>query len=466
MPEKIQSQTSSKSLNWIIYLLVLSLPFERIPSFSLGGANLRISQVLIVIGIGIWAKINWKKPFQPLPSVGIFSLLFFTFGLGSWMNISDLLRFLITIFGTVLVFLGCYLISRAKIDVWRAMQDLVLVMFTVGLFACYQFVGDMIGLPLELTGLREQYTKVVFGIPRVHATAIEPLYFAGMLMIPITILIISLIYKKSVTINQALINFLNWFRLLSRVTQFLAKLNNSDSNNSFKWSLLAFFLILFILTLSKGAWAFTAVTLVGLLSMRFKLIFVFFNKIFARFKFQLGLGFLCLIFTIFIAWVTIPTIPAVVDSFGSHIAATLVGESGTIAERQSFITDAWTLLENNPILGIGSGHYGVGVKDLGRGATDGGYLITNNAYLEVWLEHGFLSFLIFVTFLIYPLIRLLELINDGNHTNSVPALMLFWILIGYYLQWTTFSPVFIMPIFILLGLAYNMVERSKSLDNN
>ena len=389
MSKKIQSQTPSKSLNWIIYLLVLSLPFERIPSLSLGGANLRISQVLIIIGIGIWAKINWKNLFQPLPTVGVFSLLFFTFGLGSWLNISDLPRFLITIFGTVLVFVGCYLISRAKIDVWRVMQDLVLVMLAVGVFACYQFVGDMIGLPLELTGLRDQYTKIVFGIPRVHATAIEPLYFAGMLMMPITILIISLIYKRPVTINQTLINFFNQFRFLSRAAQFLTGLNTSDSNNGFKWSLLAFFLILFVLTLSKGAWAFTAVTLVGLLLMRFKLISHFFNKIFVRFKFQLGLGFLCLIFTIIIAWVTVPTISSVVDSFGSHIAATLIGESGTIAERQSFITDAWTLLENNPILGIGSGHYGVGVKDLGRGALDGGYLITNNVYLEVWLEHGF-----------------------------------------------------------------------------
>ena len=463
MQKKIQSQNPAKSLNWIIYLLVLSLPFERIPSISLGGANLRISQVLILISIALWAKLNWNKPLQPVPIVGVFGLLFFTFGLGSWLNITELPRFLITIFGTALVFVGSYLISRAKINVWRAMQDLVLVMFGVGLFAYYQFIGDMIGLSVELTGLREQYTKIVFGIPRVHATAIEPLYFAGMLMIPITILIISLLYSQSVTINQSLINYLGRFKRLSSVTEFLNKLNQDNANSSLQWGLLAFFFILFVLTLSKGAWAFTAITLLGIFLMRFRIIFEFFSKIFSRFRFQIGFGFSVLALIGVVAWVTVPTIAAVVENFGGHIAATLVGESGTIAERQSFVTDAWTLLENNPIFGIGSGHYGVGVKDLGRGATDGGYLITNNVYLEVWLEHGALSFLIFIAFLIYPLIRLLELINKQEHPYSVTALMLFWILIGYYLQWTTFSPIFIMPIFILLGLAYNLVERSKDL---
>ena len=461
MPQQIQANNHPKLLNWIPYLIVLSLPFERTPSLSIGGANLRISQVLIIIGIALWAKANWNKPFRNLQSVGIFSLLFFGFGLSSWLNILDVPRFLVTMLGTVLVFLGCYLISRIKIDIWRVMQDLLFVLFGVGLFACYQFVGDMVGLPIELTGLRETYTKIVFGIPRVHATAIEPLYFAGMLMIPITILVISFLYNRPITINQWAINLLNRVKAFSPITKFLTRLNSPASNDCLKWSLLAFFSVLLILTLSKGAWAFTVITLGGILIMRFRLVFQFFRVIFGQFKFQIGLGLLVLSFVGVIAWFTVPTVPTVVEGFGTHLIATLDGESGTIAERQSFITDAWTLLESNPILGISSGHYGVQVKELGRGASDGGYLITNNVYLEVWLEQGILSFLVFIAFLIYPLIRLFGLINQRDNPNSITALMLFWILIGYYLQWTTFSPIFIMPIFILLGLAYNLIESDR-----
>ena len=44
-------------------------------------------------------------------------------------------------------------------------------------------------------------------------------------------------------------------------------------------------------------------------------------------------------------------------------------------------------------------------------------------------------------------------------TNTkITAISLFFTLLCYYLQWNLFSPIFIMPIFILLGLAYNLVE--------
>ena len=456
-------KNNAQSLRWIIYLLVLSLPLERIPSLAIGGANLRISQVLAVIGIAFWSRQNWNRPLGRVRAVGVFALLFFGLGVGSWLNITDYPRFAITMFGTVLVFLAAYLISRVKIDVWRAMQDLVWVLFGVGLFGYYQFVGDMIGFPQVLTGLREQYTKIVFGIPRVHSTAIEPLYFAGMLMIPLIILIISLLYNRTVTINPTLINWTGKFKSLSRFSIFLTRVNSEATNYFVRWILLGFFSVLFILTLSKGAWLFMSVILAGLFLTRFRLISGFFNKLFKQFKFQIGLGVTGLLIIGIIAWVSVPTIPVVVEGFGGHLIATINGESGTIAERQNFIADGWTLLESNPIIGRGSGHYGVGVKDLGRATSDGSYLITNNVYLEVWLEHGFFSLLVFLSFLIYPLIRLVAVARDPKASDgkSITALMLFWILIGYYLQWTTFSPIFIMPIFILVGLAFNLIQSEE-----
>jgi len=50
-------------------------------------------------------------------------------------------------------------------------------------FALFQFFGDSYGLSQQLTGLSNLYTKSVFGFPRVQSTFFEPGFFASFLLI-------------------------------------------------------------------------------------------------------------------------------------------------------------------------------------------------------------------------------------------------------------------------------------------
>ena len=84
----------------------------------------------------------------------------------------------------------------------------------------------------------------------------------------------------------------------------------------------------------------------------------------------------------------------------NHFIETLSGESGTITERNNFLQAAFEILPNYAIFGIGSGQFGVLTKEI-LNATDNS-LIVNNVYVEIWLEHGFLSLVCFLTFLILP----------------------------------------------------------------
>jgi hypothetical protein len=45
----------------ICTLLVISLPFERIPSVTLGGSNIRFSQLLVVFGLWVFGVLMIKK---------------------------------------------------------------------------------------------------------------------------------------------------------------------------------------------------------------------------------------------------------------------------------------------------------------------------------------------------------------------------------------------------------------------
>jgi O-antigen ligase len=82
-------------------------------------------------------------------------------------------------------------------------------------------------------------------------------------------------------------------------------------------------------------------------------------------------------------------------------------------------------------------------------------LIVNNIYLEVWLENGFLAFCLFIGLWLWVLMKnWRHLIYTPNWTEPLIVLRLALVLTlqSYLIQWFFFSPLYIMPIFILLGL--------------
>jgi O-antigen ligase len=425
-------------LDKICGLLILSFPFERIPTLDIGGSSLKIGQLLVVLGLWVFLILFFKKDENILQlkinKINWLFLLFIVFGIPSAFFVIDSKRFLVTLLATYLCFGGAFLISNFALDIFTKLRNLVTVMVFTSIFGLYQFVGDLAGLPITLTGLREQYTKIVFGIPRIQATANEPLYFAGMLFFPLMYLLVNILAKHKVKIP--------FFKQFSTT------------------NLLLFFILVFVLTISKGAFVILALVILLLL-------YVTRNKLDSILLIKKITNFLISAFTIIgVAALFSNNFLNIITNFVDNFIQTITFQFASSIDRLNFVQVALQILPANIVLGIGSGQYGAWVNqyNLIVNPDPTNYLIVNNVYLEVWLEFGLLSVLTFIIFLFYPIwknFKILNLAENWKTPNNICRLVVIFALISYYLQWFTFSPIFIMPIFILLGIAANLSENPE-----
>lgn len=427
------------NLSWlhtIAGLMFLSLPFERIPSVQVGGANIRISQILAIICVYIVAVLILKKD-NALLTLTIPRLLYVLGGFVlvstiSWFMVIDFRRFMVTEVGTILCFITFAVLSLFLQSVFEWIRKLIIIMFGVGLFGVYQFVGDIFSIPNELTGLREHYTRIVFGIPRIHATALEPLYFAGMLFLPI---------------------FGTYFLYITKRPLFPSSSMAFMRNYKLNAYLCSFFVVLCIMTLSKSAW-------LGLgISTVIVVVYSLFRFASQKIVTYAGTGVAVVMGLIAIIANINAQFGLIIQNITSNIIGTFSGESATAMQRNSFLDVALELLNKQPVVGIGSGQYGVFARDylpqLAGGVDN--YLIVNNVYLEVWLEHGILAAILFVLFFAILILRGLTIMikSRGNiDDNQLSIIVLTCTLIAYVVQWSTFSPIFIMPIFLVAGALY------------
>lgn len=433
------------SYDWLQYGLtglVISLPFEQIPSIPIGDATLSINQALTAICTYFVIILVLKKDTKitkiKLNYLFWGALLFFALSIPSWFFISNFGRFAVTMIPTVLVFMAAVLLAHFLEKPVKAIKYLYISLAFACVFAIYQFIGDMINIPFEYTFLNERYTKIVFGFPRVHSTAIEPLYFAGMLFLPTVAFFVYWLAKVD---------------LFERI-----KLHVSVKN------LIAcgFFGLFIIAAFSKGAIA----IIVGLLGL-VGLLWLCNKWSFDNTSELVSIGILGLI-ALYISIIYIPATNQYVQIIGGHLMDTISGESSTIVERQIFLEAAQTLLPENYLHGIGSGQYGIDAKQmlsvLPREIP--GYYIVNNVYVEVLLEFGLASLLIFLGILFATLAKAWDTFivqDDWSQPRTVHIIILFFTLFGLMIQWLTFSPIYIMPIFIILGLLVNLVTRQDNI---
>ncbi|MEM1312733.1 MAG: O-antigen ligase family protein [Patescibacteria group bacterium] len=424
--------------------LVVSLPFERIPSLSVGGVNVRFSQLIVLAGLWIVAVLFFKKDRQlyqlNINKINNILIAFTLCSIPSFFVVIESRRFLTTILATYLAFGALFLLSNFSNNIPRKLKYLVLSVATTSIFGLYQFVGDLVDLPTYLTGLREMYTKVVFGIPRVQATALEPLYYAGMLFMPILYILVMILAGVQLNVHP---------KIKSRYAKLI---------------LLTLFLSVFVLTLSKAAFAImTGIFILLSLCSAKKLKSIFLFKQFIKLIF-VSVSVLS-IFTLFFPNLRITVLRIIINFY-----ETATFQFASSIERLNFLQAAIELLPRNVLIGIGSGQYGPWVKSLGLVnspvALEGGYLIVNNVYLEVWLEFGILALICFLALLLYPVYNNFKILNSSSNwktPNNLSRLVLVFTLIAYYLQWFTFSPIFIMPIFILMGLAANLGQNNDTI---
>lgn len=422
-PNKIWIATLSNLVIWLF-------PFDYLPSVSVAGARLKLNYIVITITVFVFLnliirnqiKAKFDHSFGLLLSLPLFGLLTYT-------NVINYNKFAINWLGLIFCILSTYFVAFYSTDIKLQIKRLLIILSFCSLFGLYQFVADMIGVSPKFTFLKEMYTKSVFGIPRIQGTANEPQLFAGMLFLPIIYL------------------FLKYYTVLFNNNDVVLKSGPLAQKSIFKelqnyeWLLLITPLV-FIATISKGAFL-----VLGIILIAFILYFAIANK--GLIKYKSLLLILPLILAIVGIVVSQPNIYNKIEPVLSNITTTIDGQSATSVERTSFLNEANTLLGDNYLVGIGPGQFGTYVNK------ESSNMIVNNVYIELWLEYGLVALICFILFLIITLIRL-------QKVNTEYSWLIFLTLIAYLGQWIFFSPLYILPIFIIIGIALNVTLESES----
>lgn len=405
---------------FILFLLIIAvLPFERIGGFDLAGFNVRISQLLVLLLFMIYAlysfyKKEWKVK-APIP-LAIYAI-FLIFALVSLCFAREKARGLMVLaFSSFMILVPMVTIfavntkRRLKVSLYIFLASA----FVFSLFGFFQFFGDMVGLSGNITGLAERYTKLVLGFPRIQSTFIEPLYFANYLLIP------------------ALVSF---FFIFKRI----------DPKKTIYF--IIFFLtsvVALILTVSKGAILALGVVAVAIVVFQVRSIFSRKNILYLI-SILLLLGLM--------GWGGYSVLSRTNDIEKYYAKAYDIITGASITERQEAYDVAREAYSKHPIVGIGIGNFGPYFSGYPLSSPGYGWPITNNQYLEVLSETGIVGLVLFMAFILsiffYSVVAYKD--TDDMFLKTV-LLALNFAFLGILIQYMTFSTLYIMHIWILIGL--------------
>jgi O-antigen ligase len=416
-----------------LLVITLVLPLERFGSLEVAGLTLRTSQVfgfltlLSFLGAGL---VRRKLSFRPYPGV-VFLFLFLGAALLSLAGAPNLFRGALTFCFVLFTILVHFLLPNLITDEEKLKRVLRALFVTTGIvtaFGIFQFFGDIIGLPTAVTGLRDLYTSEVFGFPRVQSTFIEPLYFANFLLIPIGLLL-SYLFSPHRTERLPFM-----FLLLG-----LCGLN-------------------LVLTLSRGGY-------LGLFVTAFAVVLISFRKVFTFKRILLSA---LLIVLVGWAFLQLFAFTGNEDIFLGRFfrQATNLFSGASFFDRASTYTQAFDLFKQSPWLGLGIGNFGPAIALHPLQQPEGGWLIVNNEFLEILVETGIIGMTLFLAFLssvFFRSLRVLRQSPDGFLKRTL--LGLFAAFLGVLVQYQTFSVLYIMHVWFLIGLlvaVQNLLERRRA----
>ncbi len=394
------------------------LPLERVGAFTLGGFNVRPSQIALLAAwllfARLWlignAKLEWRRG-SILALAGFFAAA----GL-SLLNAENLTRSLlvlaVTIFtATLALLLPNILKDEAALK--RARLTILISAAFVSLLGLWQFVADMLGAPLWMTGLRDTYSRAILGFTRVQATAAEPLYFANYLLLPIALAGAWLLKNTEAKTRR-------WLSIL-----------------------LAVMCINVFLTSSRGGWLGCAITVAALLWMERSGLRDW--RPVAR---AASIGAIALAAgTLMIGSFFSTSRETVTDTFFRHV--TTITDGAAYDDRAHTISAALDAWRAHLWIGVGFGGYGPFVSTFAFTKPDAGWPIANNETIELLSETGALGLFAFLIFLC-ALFRETSRRSDGD-TDTIRVACVA-ALLGMLVQYQTFSTLYIMHVWFTIGL--------------
>lgn len=430
------------TLGWL--LIVFFLPFERVPTINIGGTDLKINTVLGLITLFAWilalmassyAKASEDKnpkKWKVEPNALAIPLSLFAAALiASLMGAVNLPR-AITVLIFILFTMALAVLTVNMVNSKEALRKTIVVLFAsalvAGAFGLFQFGGDIIGLPSSITLLKEGYTKAIFGFPRIQAFSMEPLYYANYLLIPICIGI-ALIFNKAEP-------FKRWFFI----------------------SIVLLLLINFILTVSRGGY-------LGLVGSVAVLGILMFRKIFTWRNILIGI-FAIGIVGYGVAFALSKGDYQATNEFIGHVMVTDFKNSESVQGRLLTYRRAYNAYKWYPVFGIGIGNYGPFAKFYPSETPQKGWDIVNNQYIELLAETGLVGTVAFGFLILVLSMRTFIALKYARDLLLRSVLIgAFAALVGILIQYNFMSTLYIIHIWILIGLliaVQNIILSSKS----
>lgn len=430
---------------WGFLGIVFFLPFERIPTYNFGGVDIKINIVLGSITIISWILSLLANPkkfkIQPNP-LAIPLVLFITaLFISCWQAVN--FGRAEQVFGFILFTMGLGILALNMTSSIKNLNKIITILFIssflVCLFGLFQFFGDLAGIPISVTLLKDIYTKEIFGFPRIQAFSMEPLYFANFLLIPIC-LGISYFFGK------------------------IKKSSDPDQANKFldnRLNLVLFLVILlinFVLAVSRGAYIALIIALVLLFFVYFRRVFNWKNiLIFAVTALVVGYG---VIFALskgeFRA----------TNEFVGHVLLKDMNAGESIQGRLQGFRSSLVMFNQSPIFGIGIGNYGPNISGKPYVNPPGGWPIVNNQYIETLTETGIAglaTLLLFLLALIWRSVKAYRQAQDPFLKATMIGLLAAFL--GILVQYNSFSTLYIIHVWVLIGVmvgVQNLIMRKET----
>lgn len=403
-----------------LLIIIFFLPFTRIPNIDIGPISLQINQLvglITLLSFALSVLVNKEK-------IRSFALtwpliLFWTALIISLFFTGDITRSL-TVFVFVIFTSLFSLLPNQYIDTKEKLEKIIVVIFwstlVVCIFGIFQFLGDTIGLPTSITGLREGYTSAVFGFPRVQAFSIEPLYLGNFLLFPLGIFLALFLSKTKV-------------KFLTRPILF---------------GIIFLIILIIALTVSRGAYLALGVMLV--------VMFVFMAKKFLTPKIIAVALITLLLGSAAVIWFINKGEDKAYEEFIKHVTVEDFTEGESVQGRFIEYERALELAEDNPTYGIGIGAYGVTKKGFPDHDDISDYDIVNNQYIELLTETGWVGLMAFIFMIIFVIWRGI-IAFYATHDKMIKFILvgLLGAFVGTMVQYNFFSTLYIIPIWILIG---------------
>ena len=445
----------------LVYILLATFFFERIPSLETAFGPIRLFTVLVpLLIIVLLSSVNKIKHNFRFYSLQYLPVIFLVLALFANFNIVNLPRFISASIGLMLCIGSCVIISSYKWNWEKALKLLCYGFYGQIIFSIFQFVGDKVfKLSENITGVKPMFQSNVFGIPRLHTTYNEPAYFANALFLGI-FLFAALMCSE---INIFTKNFKNYklvyfFTLISLISIFVLTLAKSA------WLILPFPLIVFLIFVYAK-----------LDSPKFKKIFNF--ALFATLGFVLIFGSINY---------------NIVGPIAGQFLDTVAGESATSIERNSYKEAGFELVKRNFPFGVGLGQFGTVGEDYivdnlfgnnnpssynyflykplenYRNVSDQDKVILFNVHLEILVEYGLLAlivFLLLIGLLLYKTLKRIMYISFKIDSRNVLVISLAFYILCSLGQFFFISPVYINPFWVALGLLMATLQQDSKIIN-